>query len=687
LATKWKRFSHAAVTKALFFLLAVACLTWAMKIFVDVGLLVDGNFAMVLEEDYLTSRSFIEEIEPVIRDLVNLVGKYKNEEHILQGGLVSLGRLQEETRYAWRTAETYDPAARDEENFNKYREQYPEEIAAAADRLVKEDLKAYHALQQRLARYDGVIYYATEGDQVFTNTRTSGRPSFKSYPVYLVAENYRYEFYPKALRDNRHLYRVTSQLDRLDLLENSFQVGFTAGFLQDRIQDWEATKARATEGLQVVALLLVGFLLSLAYLVWTAGRKSQEDREIHFLPWDRLYNDLNVVFSIIAASLGTGLLDWLFDCIGQVIQYVVAPTVAVLLVLFLSLVKHYKNGTLLKHTLVYRAGALLYTAVSQVYAGGSVAVKIMVAVIGYPILVVLSLYLAPVTIGVVAWLAFQQVKAYNAIKEGVEKIKNGDIHHIIPVSGNGELAQLAAGINSIAGGLKAAVENELKSERLKTELITNVSHDLRTPLTSIITYVDLLQKEQDPQKQQEYVRVLDQKAKRLKTLVDDLFEAAKASSGSIPVQFEKIDLVSLVSQGLGEVSDRIEAANLDFRFRHPEEKVYAAADGRLLWRAVENLLSNIFKYALPGSRVYIDLEDLGREVRLTFKNISARELNISAEELLERFTRGDEARTTEGSGLGLSIAKSLVELQKGRFALEIDGDLFKAIITMPKYAA
>jgi len=203
-------------------------------------------------------------------------------------------------------------------------------------------------------------------------------------------------------------------------------------------------------------------------------------------------------------------------------------------------------------------------------------------------------------------------------------------------------------------------------------------------LTSIITYVDLLKQEKDLSKIEEYVEVLDQKSKRLKILTNDLFEAAKASSGNIPVHFEQIDIVSLITQGLGEVNSKIEAMELDIKFNYPDNKVYIKADGKLLWRSLENLLSNIFKYALRGSRVYIDIEEVGKEILITFKNISAYELNISAEELMERFTRGDESRSSQGSGLGLSIAKSLIEIQKGRFDIQVDGDLFKSMIYMPK---
>jgi signal transduction histidine kinase len=300
-------------------------------------------------------------------------------------------------------------------------------------------------------------------------------------------------------------------------------------------------------------------------------------------------------------------------------------------------------------------------------------------------LVAATFFIFPVTLGIAAWFAYKRVKSFTAIQEGVARIKDGDIQHSIDVGGKGEFAKLASNINSITDGLKKAVNSELKSERLKTELITNVSHDIRTPLTSIITYVDLLKKEKDPSKVEQYIEVLDQKSKRLKVLTDDLFDAAKASSGNIPVQFERIDIISLITQGLGEVNDKIEDLDLAFKFSHPKDKVYVQADGKLLWRSIENVLSNIFKYTLKGSRVYIDIEVLENEILLTFKNISAYELNISADELMERFKRGDESRSSNGSGLGLSIAKSLIEIQKGEFSIQVDGDLFKSMIYLPKY--
>ena len=269
---------------------------------------------------------------------------------------------------------------------------------------------------------------------------------------------------------------------------------------------------------------------------------------------------------------------------------------------------------------------------------------------------------------------------------GAEKIKSGNLAHRIPLAGGKPFDELADGINNIAEGMNTAVESRMKSERMKTELVTNVSHDLKTPLTSIITYVDLLKAEgPGSENAGKYIDILDSKAKRLKTLTDDLFEAAKAASGSIQTKLEALDVGELLTQGMGELADRIGESGLDIRCSLPNEKLILLADGRLLWRVMENLLSNVFKYALPHSRVYINAERSGGTVCITIKNISAFELNMPPEELMERFARGDQSRSSEGSGLGLSIARSLIELQNGTFRIEIDGDLFKAIISFPEY--
>lgn len=268
------------------------------------------------------------------------------------------------------------------------------------------------------------------------------------------------------------------------------------------------------------------------------------------------------------------------------------------------------------------------------------------------------------------------------IMEGTERIKGGDIHYKLDIIGDDNFSNLAENINNIGEGLDKAIYNQLKSERLKSELITNVSHDLKTPLTSIINYIELIKKEEDikPEHIKDYVNVLDSKSKRLKVLIEDLFEASKASSGNLELNMEKIDITQLLRQAIGEMEEKLSKANLDLKLRVPEEKTYIMADGKKLYRVLENLLSNISKYSLDNTRVYIDIIEEDDKVKLTMKNISSYELNFDPEEIMERFKRADESRNTEGSGLGLAIARDLVNAQGGRFEIDIDGDLFKSVV-------
>ena len=268
------------------------------------------------------------------------------------------------------------------------------------------------------------------------------------------------------------------------------------------------------------------------------------------------------------------------------------------------------------------------------------------------------------------------------IMEGTQRIKGGDIHYKLDIIGDDNFSNLAENINNIGEGLDKAIYNQLKSERLKSELITNVSHDLKTPLTSIINYIELIKKEEDikPEHIKDYVNVLDSKSKRLKVLIEDLFEASKASSGNLELNMEKIDITQLLRQAIGEMEEKLSNANLDLKLRVPEEKTYIMADGKKLYRVLENLLSNISKYSLDNTRVYIDIIEEDDKVKLTMKNISSYELNFDPEEIMERFKRADESRNTEGSGLGLAIARDLVNAQGGRFEIDIDGDLFKSVV-------
>ena len=296
--------------------------------------------------------------------------------------------------------------------------------------------------------------------------------------------------------------------------------------------------------------------------------------------------------------------------------------------------------------------------------------------------ILIAMIASVVTIGGFAYYVLKKLSYLSYIMDGTQRIKNGDIHHKLQLIGEDNFTTLADNINNIRDGLDKAIDSQLRSERMKSELITNVSHDLKTPLTSIINYVELIKKEENisPEYLKDYINVLDSKSKRLKVLIEDLFEASKASSGNIELNMEKIDLIQLLRQSIGELEEKLSEANLDLKINVPEDKVYVRADGRRLYRVLENLLSNISKYSLPNTRVYIDITEVEGRVKLIMKNISSYELNFDPEEIMERFKRADDSRNTEGSGLGLAIARDLIKLQGGEFAIDIDGDLFKSII-------
>ena len=265
---------------------------------------------------------------------------------------------------------------------------------------------------------------------------------------------------------------------------------------------------------------------------------------------------------------------------------------------------------------------------------------------------------------------------YDRLNMAAAAIANGDLKTEIPAD-TGLFEPVAESLQKIQEGFGKAVEEEVKSQRMKTELITNVSHDLKTPLTAIITYVDLLKKEEDPGKQKEYVEVLEKKSQRLKVLIEDLFEISKAGSGNVKLELMDVDVVNLFKQVKLELEDKIKKADLDFRCSYPEEKLTVRLDSQKTYRIFENLLVNIVKYAMPHTRVFIEILREDDQVVIRMKNISEQELNIQGQELTERFVRGDASRNTEGAGLGLAIVKSFVELQGGEFGIEIDGDLFK----------
>ncbi|MBZ9536726.1 GHKL domain-containing protein [Cytobacillus oceanisediminis] len=366
----------------------------------------------------------------------------------------------------------------------------------------------------------------------------------------------------------------------------------------------------------------------------------------------------------------------------------------------LSLIQGYllfKEKVKWKNTFISISVNKMKTAISQLLSSrdftkkaiGSLLVIFMLGLF-LPISLIFPIFLpfylvVALIIGIpVIIFVVRNITAFSKLLAQTNAVINGDLHQEISIQGAKELTSLAKNINTLKSGVIVSKTAQEKSERLKTELITNVSHDLRTPLTSIINYTELLKNKNLTDEEKEgYLGIIDRKSQRLKVLIDDLFEVSKMVSGNVEMKKEKIDLVQLLQQALGEYDENIKDSSLDFRVTNQEPSIFAVVDGQKLWRVFDNLIGNILKYSLEHSRVYLSIKQEKGQAILQFKNISKYELDDNMDELFERFKRGDTSRHTEGSGLGLAIAKSIIDLHEGMMTIETDGDLFKVTLVLP----
>jgi len=630
-----------------------------------------------------------------------------------------------------------------------------ERIFRGQIKTIRENVRFERTLRfnRSLEGIGGLLYFVSDGENVLTNMdlKADGYPRDyeikTSYPAWLVIEEGSVTSGPKGLFDPDGY-----------LLKESMRVSAIIAWPQETLAEYRAVFNEAVALNRAyfftAAALALGALVFLVVSFAFTGRKRPSYGGTRKL-WkcDRIFVEIQIVVLFFLFAAG-GLLASMVTSSSERYNpsayfetYVFLASGALLalglsvLWFLMSVVRIGKAGLTADRSLVCRfvsgPGVALADAIKSGFDGRNPLAKTIILVIVFWVLTALFSGMCGVALGFGrggAVLAFgililltlagalyftsKWVARYERLRKGVDEIGGGNLGYKIeiPSDGKNEFDRLSARVNELGSAQNAAVQNELKNQRLKTDLISNVSHDLKTPLTSIITYTDLLKTEGLKSKNaEEYLKVIDEKGRRLQKLTEDLFDAAKASSGAIPVRKEKVDLLALIRQEIAEMNGSFDEAGLELIIEAESENYFVEADSQLLWRVVDNLLRNARKYAQSGTRVYIDLKEhvaayqgdgtFDRTITavpttggiaaasrgnallttLEIKNTSAVKLNIPPEELMERFKRGDESRASEGSGLGLAIAKDLVRLQGGWFELSIDGDLFKAVVMLPPW--
>ena len=575
-----------------------------------------------------------------------------------------------------------------------------------AKNAILDNLDRLHRIQNRLSKTVNFAYYieSTLNKEIITNVTTENPDALD-----LIQKQSTVVHYNQWGTDTKNSKDSIFDNDIHEMLADSPYEVYAAVieplkqgdiFYDDDAAYWEIKSFLPYVYIALISSILL-MLITFIYLAFVTGRREKGGEIVHSLV-DRIYTDVYSLLVFIAALLsiaGASTIQ-LQNRIEAIVGFSIILSLDVLIGLpyVLSMIRQLKSKQMIKNSLVYRMVQGITSFVKLLMNGKVFKAWTLLLLLAYGAANSI-LFVAAITRGsqiyffsmllifniAVFYFAAKSLWSLSQIMEAAREISMGNLdyaldHTKISVAFSG----FAQDVQSIQGGLKKAVAEAVKGERMKIDLITNVSHDLKTPLTSIINYVDLLKRgDLNQEKTDEYVGILEEKSARLKQLIEDLVEASKASSGNLAVKAEKVDLHELVLQACGEYEEKLKVAELDLRISTTDKKTLVFADGKHMWRIVDNLFSNIIKYSMPHTRVYINLNISDRYGLLTIKNISAFPLEISPEQLTERFVRGDVSRTTEGSGLGLSIAQSLTNIQGGRFKIENDGDLFKVLVEMP----
>ena len=728
MATKLKKSKlYSAKTKILAIILVLCS---ALVTCLNLVYVMDMSFESGLSyNSYFDTKTFYSQYSQLVRDVVNTKLVFKSEENIKSGNALNEEKviynfaldndLGEYVIYSEANAVKHVTFSNsdDQEYFNN---RYPDYKQQA----IQDQLYEYEDAIKELERYTDFYY-------CLVNTRTGNEVSNREAEE---IENLKINSFldgrytkGKVVYDTEYYYNYTDEgklvnyfyydnyLDSVSrILLNS---GYTlyAGVSDDvetgngvfakQYQAFESRRLNAPRAVMAAAVGTILMIIGTVYLVITAG-KTSKNSEVTLIAVDYVFNDISTLIFLAVAYVSYILArrmiesiyymngEWLIMLKGFICLLFMIDVV-VLINYLTCMSRQIKKRRLFSNTVV----GYFIRWVASFFKESTFRIWIILCLIMYAVINCLLMFVAcksyssiPIIILIIFDLAgiFFAARALTSIKKimvAVKETSEGNFDKKVnPDEISPALKNFATDVSNMQNGLKQAVGRAVKGEKMKTELITNVSHDLKTPLTSIITYVDLLKREElNNEKAENYVAILDEKTNRLKQLIEDLVEASKASSGNLAVTKNKINLRELIEQALGEFEERIEKSDLEFKINATED-VYIYADGRHMWRIAENLITNALKYAMPKTRVFIDIFSTERDGVLTIKNVSAIPIdNVDLKSLTERFVRGDASRTTEGAGLGLSITQSLSEIQDGRLEITADGDVFKATVKIPLF--
>lgn len=542
-------------------------------------------------------------------------------------------------------------------------------------------------------------YYLTIDGKEFTNAKDKSKNYEYYYEIIINKDGIK----KQEMNPDQGQYFYFNELNGHNI---NIYIGLKDQYVSTIEEMWHQQKDLVNGTFIKVTYWLLAALACLVYLIVVIGKDEEGNKQSHSI--DKLYVEFNVAIIVGIAALSVLLLltlinqfvygDFSYELLKLYAQVIVIIGGSALLTLFLSIIRIIKNKTFASRCLtvvvikrIILSIKNIINEVRQLLSNHSSAVVVgllfvYTTVIGYlgngsyhdSMCVIMGVILFVV----VGYFVMKYFNSLNSIKDGVNKIRTGDLNYKIDNIPFKDLNDLKDGINDMSSGLQASVSKTLKAERLKTELITNVSHDLKTPLTSIISYTKLLSDIDDlPEEAKDYVAIIDKKSQRLKVLTQDLFDISKVQSGNEEVVLEKLNVATLLSQSLAEYEKELADLTLCTRI---EEELHILSDGRKMSRVINNLLVNISKYTMPHTRVFIDAYSKDNKAFIEMKNISSYPLDFDKDEIMQRFKRGDESRTEEGHGLGLAIVKSYVEITGGKFDIVLDGDMFKAVIEFDK---